>query len=81
MAPVKKTSDVKTPTTEIWTCEYAPGKSSEILLNYAEGHYQKIFTDDGEMAFLDKHTQKTLRIPEESLYFMEIIHGYEILVG
>ena len=74
MAPRKKSSNA-TPTEDILTCEYAPGKPSEILLNYAEGHYQKIFTDEGEMAFLDKHTQRTLKIPEDSLHYMEILHG------
>jgi len=49
MAPRKKTSNV-TPVEDITNCEYAPGKPSEILLNYAEGHYQKIYTDEGEMA-------------------------------
>ena len=78
MAPRKKTSK-DTPVEDIFNCEYAPGKPSEILLNYAEGHYQKIFTDEGEMAFLDKHTQRTLKIPEDSLLYMEILHGYEIL--
>lgn len=59
----------------------APGKPSEVLLNYAEGHYQKIYTDEGQMAFLDKNTQEVLKIPEDSLHFMEIVHGYEILEG
>ena len=77
--PRKKTSKVTPPTEEILLCEYAPGRPSEILLNYAEGHYQKVFNDDGEMVFLDKHTQRTLRIPEESKFFMEILHGYDIL--
>ena len=56
-----------------------PGTASQIMMNYAEGHYQKVFTDEGEMAFLDKHTQRTLKIPEDSLYLMEILHGYEML--
>jgi hypothetical protein len=57
----------------------APGKPSEILLNYAEGHYQKVFADNGEMVFLDKHTNETLKIPEDSLHFMEVLHGFEML--
>lgn len=61
--------------------EYAPGKPSEILLNYAEGHYQKVYDDNGEMVFLDKHTQRILKIPEDSLHLMEILHGYEISNG
>lgn len=76
MAPRKKKPNVPP---EIMTCEYAPGNPSEILLNYAEGYYQKVFTDDGQMAFLDKHTQRTLKIPEDSLYLMEILHGYDML--
>ena len=79
MAPRKKTSN-PTPTEEILNDDYAPGKPSEILLNYAEGHYQKVFTDEGQMAFLDKHTQRTLKIPEDSLHLMEILHGYEIML-
>ena len=78
MAPRKKTSK-ETPVEEIPNNEYAPGKPSEVLLNYAEGHYQKVFTDEGEMAFLDKNTQRILKIADDSLHFMEILHGYEML--
>jgi len=78
MAPRKKSSK-DTPVEDISNTEYAPGKPSEILLNYAEGHYQKIYTDDGQMAFLDKHTQRPLKIPEDSLHIMEILHGFEML--
>lgn len=78
--PRKKSSKAPpNPVEDITNCEYAPGKPSEILLNYAEGHYQKVFNDDGEMVFLDKHTQRILKIPEDSLHYMEILHGYEIL--
>ena len=78
MAPRKKASK-ETPVEEIPNNEYAPGKPSEVLLNYAEGHYQKVFTDEGEMAFLDKHTQRILKIADDSLHFMEILHGYDML--
>lgn len=83
MSERKKKSSKATPTPveDIINCEFAPGCPSEILLNYAEGHYQKVFNDDGEMVFLDKHTQRILKIPEDSLHYMEIIHGYEILAG
>jgi hypothetical protein len=83
-APRKKSSKSKeTPETVelVWDNPYAPGKPSEVLLNYAEGHYKKVFADNGEMMFLDKHTQKTLKISEESKFFMEILHGYDILAG
>jgi hypothetical protein len=76
----KKQVDI-TPVEDILNCEYAPGKPSEILLNYAEGHYQKVYNGDGEMVFLDKHTQRTLKIPEDSKFFMEVLQGYDFLEG
>lgn len=73
----KKTVEVDvTPEQE---SNIVPGVASEILMNYAEGHYQKVFTGDGEMAFLDKHTNRTLLMPDDVKFYMEILHGYDIL--
>lgn len=57
----------------------APGKASEILLNVAYEHYNKVFTGEGELAVLDKHTNEVLILPEDAKYYMEIIHGHEIV--
>lgn len=69
------------PVEDITQAIYAPGKSSEILLNVVEGHYAKVFNDEGEMVLLDRHTQRTLKIPEETKFYMEILQGYDMLEG
>jgi hypothetical protein len=75
-APQKKASKVA-PIDEI----FVPGNPSEVLLNYAYDHYRREYNDAGEMVFYDIHKAKTLRIPEDSLYFMEILLAYEFLEG
>jgi hypothetical protein len=61
------------------TLEYAPGSTEEILLNLAYDNYQRSFTSDGEMVIYDKHKNITLKIPNDTLYYMEIIYGYEMM--
>jgi hypothetical protein len=55
------------------------GKASEILLNVAEGHYTKVFTEDGELAVLDRHENEVLILSEEAKFYMEILWGYDIV--
>lgn len=57
----------------------ASGKTSEILLNVAEGHYTKVFTEKGELAVLDRHENEVLILPEEAKFYMEILWGYDIV--
>jgi hypothetical protein len=55
------------------------GNASDILLHVAEGHYNRVFTDDGKMVLLAKDTQQLFLPTEEVQYYLEIIHGYEFL--
>ena len=56
-----------------------PGTASQIMMNYAEGHYAKVYNDKGEIEFLDKNRNTSFPIPEEVRYYMELLIGYETL--
>jgi len=81
MARPKKQKEVDIAPLPLNIAKVAPGNASEILLNVAHGHYSKVFTDEGELAILDRHTNETLILPEDAKYFMEILWAYEILEG
>jgi len=81
MARPKKQKEVDTAPLPLNIPKVAPGKASEILLNVAHGHYSKVFTDDGELAVLDRHTNETLILPEDAKFYMELLWGHEILEG
>ena len=61
--------------------ETLQGNASDILLHVAEGHYNRVFNEDGKMVLLAKDSQQVYLPTEEVLYYLEIIHGYEFLSG
>ena len=49
-----------------------PGTASQIMMNYAEGHYAKVYNDKGEIEFLDKNRNTSFQFQKK----LDIIWNY-----
>ena len=59
--------------------EILQGKASDILRDYAEGHYYRSFNENGRIVLVEKDTNNPFLPSQEVEHYLEVIIGYDYL--